>query len=159
MLLRLEKKGLVFKKSVQAHTNEHVWILTKRGADELNAQSEGDSWARDGHDLGFTRLQKDKLVLERGIEKIKKNHLQSALLGRAGIRAKLPSEYRDCDAVFVEIQKDNAPVPTGLIAVLDARQSLVDRVLKLQKQGLNLEFVGNDKTIGLLLKRVAQAAR
>ena len=157
MLVRMEKKGLVIKKSVASQSLEHVWILTKRGADELNTQSDGEPWASDGHDLGFTRLQRDKLALGRGFEKVKESHHASVLLGRAGIRTKLPKWYGDCDAVFVEVPDEEACIYTGLIAAVDARQSLVERVVTLKKRGLPLEFVGEEQTISVLLKRVEQA--
>lgn len=155
VLRRLEQKGLVLKK-LSPHTG-HLWILTRRGADEVNAYLSGKKWARDGHDLGFTRLQKDQLVIERGIEMIKNSDHPSALFGRSGIRGALPKEYQDCDAVFIELVEEVQTL-TGLIAVVDARQSLVDRVVKLQKKTIALEFVGDEHLIWVLLKRVAQAS-
>lgn len=159
MLVRMEKKGLVLKKVVPSQSTEHVWILTQRGADDINAQSEGNAWARNGHDLGFTRLQKDKLVLERGVAKSRASHHQHTLLGRAGIRAFLQKEYLDFDAVFVDEPENSDPIYTGLIAVMDARPSLVDRVVKLKNRGLTIEYVGDEQMISMLLKRVEQAMR
>lgn len=159
MLLRMEKKGLVLKKVVVSQAMEHVWILTKRGADELNAQADGEAWARDGHDLGFTKLQRDKLALGRGFEKVKESRYPSVLFGRAGIRARLPKGYVDCDAVFVEVPEEDDCIYTGIIAAVDARETLVKRVVTLKKKGLSLEFVGDEQIISMLLKRVEQAMR
>lgn len=156
MLLRMEKKGLVLKKPVVSQSMEHIWILTKRGADELNAQADGEAWARDGHDLGFTRLQKDKLVLERGVEKVRASRHPNVLFGRAGIRAKMTNKYLDFDAVFVDVPDCGVPIYIGLIAVVDARPSLVERVVRVKKIGCLIEYVGDEQIISTLLKRVEQ---
>ncbi len=159
MLLRLEKKGLVLKKAVAAQSMEHVWILTQRGADDINAQSDERAWARSGHDLGFTRLQQDKLVLGRGIEKIRASQNETLLLGRAGIRAVMPSEHHDFDAIFFDLPENSNPIYTGLIAVVDARPSLVERIVRVKKIGVSIEYVGDEQIISMLLKRVEQAMR
>ena len=159
MLMRMQKKGLVLKKVVASQAMEHVWILTQRGADDINAQSDERAWARSGHDLGFTRLQQDKLALGRGIEKIRASQNETLLLGRAGIRAVMPSEHHDFDAIFLDLPEDSNPIYTGLIAVVDARPSLVERVVRVKKKmsGVSIEYVGDEQMISMLLKRVEQA--
>ena len=157
VLIRLEKKRLVLKKASQS--GERIWILTKNGADELKAtfKEESWSWAKDGHDLGFTRIQKDKLALERAIQKMRESTRVCGFLGRAALRAGMSKHYQDCDAVFIDFDEHDEMAQTGLVTVVDARASLVERVVKMKSEGLTLEFVGDAHLIGVLLKRVAQA--
>ena len=122
--------------------------------------------ARNKAQLMLVRMEKKGLVLKKAVASQSMEHVwiltqrnETLLLGRAGIRATLPNEHHDFDAIFFDLPGDSDPIYTGLIAVVDARPSLVERVVRVKKKmsGVSIEYVGDEQMISMLLKRVEQA--
>lgn len=161
VLKRLEAQRLVIKR--QAQNGDGVWILGRAGAQMLNDRREADGlppWAQAGHDLGFTALEKDKLAIAHALELRKQSSVQErGVLGRAALRAGVISGCADCDAVLLERDSSEKLTVTAVVAAMDARESLVNRVASIRQRGLRVELAGEQKTVALLRKRVAAELR
>ena len=157
-LKRLELKKEVLKRtSVKGIA---AWVLTRKGADRVNAALEGEGYrgyAHHGYDIGMLAWPRQMVVADHLAKKLKEPKTIGAV-GAAGIRAGIGGPtLGDCDGFyFTENPSDRSTYTvTGVLAVLNAREGIQRKLKLLLKRNVKIDLVGDPCVVATLRKRTS----
>lgn len=134
-----------------------AWILTKNGADFVNACliAEGyeRGWAHHGYDTGMLDYEHILTGVSYLTAKMREVGVAGAV-GRAGLRAGLVPALAECDGVYFKKAKTGGYILVGVLAVTNAREGVQNKLKKLLADKHNIDLAGDARIIATLRKRI-----